>query len=59
VLRELDRSWVGLSTLSTLSAISAGQLWAMSLGGYGNREVSLTGMNAIPSSPVFHRNPYR
>ena len=36
---ELTRDWVGVSVFA---AISSGQLWALSLGGNGKREVSLT-----------------
>jgi hypothetical protein len=46
---ELDRSWVGLSVLA---AVSSGQLWAMSLGGDGKAEVSLTDTPAFRTSRI-------
>jgi hypothetical protein len=46
---ELDRSWVGMSVMA---AVSSGQLWGMSLGGNGQREVSLTDQPAFASDRI-------
>lgn len=51
---ELDRSWVGLSVLS---AVASGQLWGMSLGGNGQREVSLTDQPAFASDRILGWGP--
>jgi hypothetical protein len=49
---ELDRGWLGLSVLS---AVASGQLWAMSLGGNGNVEVSLTDAPAFRTNRILGR----
>lgn len=51
---QLDRSWVGLSVLA---AVSSGQLWGMSLGGNGQREVSLTDQPAFATNRILGWGP--
>ena len=51
---ELTRDWVGVSVFA---AISSGQLWALSLGGNGKREVSLADQPAFRTNRILGWGP--